>query len=123
METITHNKQDFMSKFKRHEPAARDSTAIVHAKKCHRMYFYRIVLGFTDRNTKPYFRFGSAYHVFMEILERSWYDPITKIGDKDYKNETHVHKALQAAVKRFGKNDPPVGSQWDFQTSGKLIAS
>ena len=123
METITPPKQEFMAKFTRQEPLARDSTAIVHAKKCLRMYFYRIVLGFTERTTKPYFRFGSAYHVFMETLERSWYNPVTKIGDKDYKNEKHIHLALQAAVKRFGKNDPPVGSQWDFQTSGKLVAS
>ena len=123
METITPFKQTFMADLKRHEPAARDSTAIVHAKKCLRLYFYRIVLGYTDRQTKPYFRFGSAYHVFMEVLEKSWYDPIAKIGDKDHKNEAHVDKAIKAAMTRFGKNDPPVGSRWDFQTSGKLMAS
>ncbi len=120
METIDHPKVEFMAELERAEPAARDSTSRTHFKKCPRMYFYRIVLGYSEKETKPYFKFGAAYHKFMEILELSWYDPITGEGDKDEDNPAHIHKALEAAVKLYGKDDPPTGTQWDHLNLARM---
>lgn len=123
MELISPPKQTFMASLPRYEPAARDHTAVIQAKECLRKYFYRIILGFAERETKPYFKFGSAYHIFMETLEKSWFDPVLKTGDKNIDNKEHIEKAIAATVKFFGRSDPPVGSHYDFLSSGRLIKS
>ena len=123
MQLIPPPKQSFMASFPRYEPAARDHTAVIHAKECLRKYFYRIVLGFAERETKPFFKFGTAYHVFMETLEKSWYDPLLKTGNKDHNDKEHLIKAIAASMKSFGRGDPPVGSRYDFLSSGRLLAS
>lgn len=117
METITPPKQTFMARFERYEPASRDHTAIIAAKECFRLYFYKIVLGFAEKTTPQYFKWGTAYHKFREILEREYQK------DKNYDNPEHFQAALDAALKSFGPNDPPAGSRFDFQTQARLQIS
>jgi len=109
METLTPITKRFMTKYERHEPAVRDSTAIRAAKTCKRLYFYTMVLGFRKKDTKPYFAFGTCYHKFREVLERT----------------QELKPALDATLelwKKIGSN-PPVGTKWDFLTGKRLLAS
>src|SRR5215203_2975982 len=69
MELEDHPVRIFMPKYNRYEPKIRDSTSIKSWKTCQRKYFYEIVLGFSSRETPPYFAWGSAYHKFREVLE------------------------------------------------------
>jgi len=71
MEIIKPPKQIFMAGIERREPASRDHTAVISAKTCLRKYFYEMVLGFTDKITPQFFKFGTAYHKFREVLETS----------------------------------------------------
>ena len=115
MELILPVKKIFMPQFERYEPLARDHTATIAFKACARLYFYKIVLGFTERLTPPYFKFGQAYHLFREHLENAF------IAGKS-ENECFI-LGLTAAVNHMGKKDPPAGSKWDFLTLPRLIKS
>lgn len=55
------------------EPKVQDSTAIMNGESCMRKYFYRIVVGRVPKssNMQLIWDFGSAYHKFREILEKS----------------------------------------------------
>jgi hypothetical protein len=111
MELIKPVKQEFMAKFERCEPAARDHSATIKAKECMRLYFYTMVLGFREKETPQFFNFGSAYHKFREKLE-------TEEGPDDKKYVI----ALAAALDIF-QGDPPAGSKYDFLSRGRLMKS
>lgn len=100
----------FLPQFERYEPIVKDHSAVILAKECLRKYFYRMVLGFEEKEHYPFFAFGSAYHKFREILE------ITK----DIKQATMDGFAVW---KKDFPNDPPVGTKWDFLTLGRLALS
>lgn len=57
----------------RTEPIVQDHSSIIVAEACLRKYFYRIVLGRVSRssNMQLIFDFGSAYHKFREVLEKT----------------------------------------------------
>ena len=98
-----------MAKYQRHEPVIHDSTAIVTAKTCFRKYFYKIVLGFRAKGNPPYIAFGSCYHEFREVLEKT----------------QSLDQALDAAAtmwEKIGRN-PPVGADYDFLTGERLFKS
>ena len=107
----------FMAKYQRYEPTVRDSTAVMSAKTCKRLYFLERVSGFVPKETQPYFSFGSCYHKFREILEKS---------HMEGKPEAECLKlALDASGKMWKKigADPPVGTRWEFLTGKRLFAS
>jgi hypothetical protein len=104
--------KQFMSRFDRVEPLILDSTAVTEYKDCARRYFFKIVLGFTPKETAIYFTFGTAYHKFREELE------LTK-GDF----MAGVRRGLAHWDKVQG-DDPPVGSgKWEFMTRLRLLQS
>lgn len=109
METIPHPNAKFMQRFQRYEPASRDHTAIIAAKSCLRFYFYTIVLGFrpNEKDEPVYFRWGSAYHKFREVLE------ITK----DFK------LAVEAATKIWKNYQTDPESKWSHLTGPRLFES
>lgn len=109
MEIIQAPVKKFMAKYERYEPKIRDHTAIITAKTCLRKYFLAIVLGFRPKQTKEYFAFGAAYHHFREILQKS--------GD--------LQTAIGSVIKYWTKHgkEPQPGTQWDFLTGGRLLAS
>lgn len=109
METITPPKQVFMAKFQRFEPASRDSTAIMAAKTCLRLFFYTIVLGFREKEKdKPvYFRFGSAYHKHKEVLYQT--------GD--------FKLSIEAASKVWNNYTPNPDDRFAFMTGPRLLES
>jgi len=98
-----------MKKFKRVEPPILDSSAAQTFKRCPRHYFYRYVLGFRPKEEPPYFRFGSAYHRFREVLQKT----------------DSLKEALVAAnhIFRSKGGDPPVGTQWEYLTELRLFKS
>lgn len=110
MEIITPPLQVFMAKLQRYEPASRDSTAVMAAKTCMRLYFYQIVLGFRpdERDTPVYFRWGSAYHKFREVLEKT-------NGD--------LQLALTAAANIWKDYQTPAESKWSHLTGPRLLES
>ena len=110
MEIIKPPKQTFMAELERFEPASRDSTAIVAAKTCMRYYFYTMVCGFVDKESPMFFKFGSAYHKFREVLE-------TYQGDQEKKYEA----AIVSALLEFGMSDPPIGGKFYFLTRERLL--
>lgn len=103
--------RQFMSKYDRVEPLILDATAITEYKDCPRRYFFKIVLGFTPKETAVYFTFGTAYHKFREELELT----------KDFMSG--VRRALAYWDKVQG-DDPVVGtSKFDFMTRLRLLQS
>jgi len=86
-----------------------DNSAVKDFRKCPRFYFYRHVMGRSPKDEPPYFRFGSAYHRFREILEK----------------KSSVAEGIASAVKLFRARggDPVVGSQYEFLTELRLIKS
>jgi hypothetical protein len=118
--TIEPVKVEFMEKYKRMEPAARDSTAIKAAKECYRKYFFSTVLGFrVGKGVTPiYFGFGSCYHLFREILE---------IEYKKYNNPLDCDKCLKPAwdqTEAIWPGNLPLGSnKWDYLTKDYLLIS
>lgn len=109
MEVLTPITKRFMTKYERHEPKVRDNTSIITAKTCLRKYFLQIVLGFRPKVTPQYFAFGSAYHKFREVLEKT----SSKLD------------GLKAAGNYWEKNgkEPTVGTPYDFLTGKRLLAS
>lgn len=114
METITPPKVEFMPKFSRHEPAARDSTSVRTAQFCLKKYFFTIVLGFRSKDEPIYLLFGKAYHKFREVLE------VEFKKSQDEKESCRI--ALDAATEKW-PGDPVVGTKFDFQTIERLIKS
>jgi hypothetical protein len=106
----------FMTKYKRYEPIVQDHSSVIKAKQCKRKYFYNVVLAFKSRGNSPAMNFGSCYHTFREILERSYLES---------KNEDEAFEKATIAAgdqwKKFG--DPPVGAQFDFLTGARLLKS
>lgn len=98
-----------LEKFGNHEPPITDSSAAQCFKACPRRYFFRYVLARVRKQLPPYIRFGSGYHKFREVFERT--------GD--------FKLAISEAVKLFNKKggDPPVGSRYDFLTGLRLSQS
>lgn len=109
MEIITPPKQEFMAELQRQEPAVRDSTIVMKQKTCRRLYFYEVVCGYRPSSTANYLAFGSAYHKFREVLEKT----------KD------LAKALGAGIDYWRKHgsEPMVGTKFDFLTGQRLLAS
>lgn len=106
-----------MSNFSRHEPVIMDSTAVMTYKTCPRKYFYRIVLGFVPPIKYSYFAFGSAYHLFREVIEKEWMK-----GERDIKSI--VLKGIEAASDYCDKHlVTPLEGKWSFQTKDRLISS
>lgn len=109
MEVIAAPVKRFMAKYERHEPLVRDHTSIITFKTCKRKYFLKIVLGFRPKQTPTYFAFGSAYHKFREVLEKT----------------SDVAQAISAAITYWQKNgtEPIVGTKWAHLTGARLMAS
>jgi len=110
MELIPHPNPRFMAELPRMEPVVRDSTIEMRAKTCKRYYFYTTVLGYRERKSAIYLNWGIAYHKFREVLE------VTQ----------DIKQAIAVVIKTWQKeqgNDPPVGTQWDFMTLERLLAS
>lgn len=112
-------KRRFFSSFVRNEVKIQDSTAITMFMQCHRKYFYRMVLGYKSNKKEPYFTFGSAYHLFREVLERQYFDDPTLPLDR------YLLKALEAATKLWDKEYVPVDpdSKWVWMTKDRLVRS
>lgn len=126
MEIHEHPNKRFMKKYNRYEPVIKDHTAMIQAKQCLRMYFYRIVLGRTPNETAPWFAWGSAYHKFREHLERT-YGFGENAPPKFDQEKANLAFATAADVgikywKNHGK-DEPVGSKYEFYTTERLLKS
>lgn len=98
-----------MTKYERYEPVVRDHSSLIAAKTCKRKYFLKIVLAFRPKQTPTYFAFGSAYHKFREVLERT----------KD------VTKALTATINYWSKHgeEPGINAKFNWLTGPRLLAS
>jgi len=109
MEVLTPITKKFLTKYERYEPKVRDHTSIITAKTCLRKYFLQVVLGWRPKKTPEYFAFGSAYHKFREVL------------DKTESKELAI-KAMMEYWSKHG-TEPVVGTKWDFLTGGRLLQS
>lgn len=109
----------FLPIFERHEPLVADSTAMSTAKDCLRKYFYRHVLGFSNRDTPIYFIFGSAVHKFADEYHKH-------IENNDDAPTTRAQSIL-SAVNYYNKRVNPTliapGSKFDFMTLDRLMLS
>lgn len=108
---------NFMKGFARYEPTIMDSTAIMTYKTCPLKYFYRIVLGFTPKESAPYFGFGTAYHKFREVLQR--------LCDVEKQSvQEGFLLALESALNYYKKQpQPEINSKWEFLTLDRLEQS
>lgn len=109
----------FFNGMERKEVTIQDSTAITTFMQCHRKYFYRMVLGYASNKKEPYFAFGSAYHLFREMLERYYLED--EKGDKNMM----IIKALGKAMELWDKEyvQVPPDSKWIWMNKDRLVAS
>jgi PD-(D/E)XK nuclease superfamily protein len=107
----------FLPMFERHEPEVLDHTAIITAKTCFRKYQLKIVFGFRDNRQTGYISFGSAYHTFREVLEKSFASGMDE--------EKCLEAAMEATANSWTKagGDPPVGIDYDYLTGERLFKS
>lgn len=123
MELEEHNPR-FMKRFKRFEPKIKDSTAMQAWKTCPRMYFYQIVLGRISTEFVPPFPWGSSYHLFREVLEKTYGIGPTMPPkfDEDKAQLAFVEAAMagQEYWKAHGAEQAP-GSKYEFMTLGRLL--
>lgn len=112
-------KKEFMPKFERFEPVARDSTCIATAKQCFRKYFFSMVIAFRvpKGGVMIYLPFGACYHTFRHELENQF--KIHGLNGLD--------KCLQPAWNKAEKDWPgdplPKSSKWDYLTKEYLLVS
>ena len=104
------------------EPKILDSTAIKLYKLCPRKYRWRMIEGYQPSQTQPYFAFGSAYHLFRELLEQE-YKQLKTFTDDDLK--ACFPKPAAAAIQYWTKHgtESIPGTKWDFLNSDRLIKS
>lgn len=117
---------NLLSKYNRHEPTVIDNTALMTYKTCPRKYFLRMVLGFTGKDTEPYFALGSSYHNYREIFEKTWKTE-ESLPFQDRFDYSHV-LAVDSAVKKWNiktgnKEVPAPNTKWDWITLGRLKLS
>lgn len=118
MEVHKPAKRDYMAPFERYEPVIVDSSLIMGYKFCPTSYFFRYVLGFSPKFVEPYFRFGSSYHKFREVLEAHYrLDPNA--------SGSAFEAAKKAGLDVFNKQggDPPLDSKFAFMHHKRLEAS
>lgn len=112
-----HKNITFLKDLPRCEPIMIDSSALNEYKTCPRKYFYRMVLGFADRESPPYFAFGSALHLCVEL----WFKNI------DLPVDARNKLAFKAAMDYHNKNISPLmiqpGAKYDFLSLQRLILS
>lgn len=103
---------------------------MIQLKTCARLYFYRVVLGFVEKQPPQYFGFGSCYHKFREILDDAWIkltpeEKKTKGLDLDWQMDlfTRAVNAANNLWKAKKMKDPVVGDKWDFLTQARFIES
>lgn len=125
METYQNVKQEFLPKYKRHEPVILDHTALITYKTCPRKYFYRMVLGFTDKETPAYFVLGGSYHKYREQFELTWKSE-EGLPFADRFDFSHL-LAKDAAIKKWeskAKGKPlALNTKWDWITIDRLKKS
>lgn len=111
-----------MARMERYEPVLQDHTAMNLYDTCDHKYFLRIVLGFTPphSNTQNLLDAGSHYHKFREILERTWFDPVTQVGKKDV--EEAQFKAFSYILSNKVEVTPAApNSKWSYMDKASLI--
>lgn len=121
MDTITPPLIRTFPNLERYEPVNIDSSALSNFKKCPYSYYLRYVLGFTSKETKIYFSFGTAYHRYREVLEKSWKE-FNGLSHKSY--EEHIATGIEAGLKSWGSTRdliPP--SKFYWLTKARLIES
>lgn len=126
MEIYTDVPKRFMKQFARAEPVAQDHSAVTQAHHCKRAYFYRIVLGFTEKKAPQFFGFGSCIHKFEDALEKKFIEADTAVRMTNEWQLNAFGDALVTArmlwkVKKM--MDPPAGDKWDFLTQDRLVKS
>jgi len=99
----------------RYEMRYLDSSSLGEFKRCPKAYFFRYVLGYTDKEEKIYFAFGRAYHKFREQIEVMWQeDPSVDFG-------SIIGSGMIAAMNVWGNtNDPPPKSRFFWLTRNRL---
>lgn len=114
----------FMKEFDRYEPVIKDHTAMITAKTCLRMFFYRIVLGFTSKESSHIFAWGNSYHKFREVLEKNYgYGDAAPPTFNESKAQEAFTVAATEAVgywKKYGK-DQEIGSKFEFMTTERML--
>lgn len=126
MELEPHPVISFMKRFDRYEPKIRDSHAIKLLKECPRKYFYEIVLGFVSQEKTVVFAWGSAYHKFREVLERSYgIGPDRPASFDQNKAMDACVSAINAGMGYWRKHgaDQEIGSKYGFMTAERLLMS
>lgn len=126
MEIHDHPNKWFMAKYPRYEPVIIDHTAMITAKTCLRLYFYRIVLGRSPKEEPPYFAWGGAYHLYRYLLELGY--GINENKPKQFDDTKAQEAYVQAAQgglaywKKHG-HDQEIGSKYEFMTTERLLKS
>jgi len=114
MEYAPVHERRIMPVLERYEPLVPDSSSLTTYKVCPKKYFFEYVLAFKPKETPPYFSWGSAYHKFHEVVEKSFLAG----GDGNFK------EAFIAATEIFVKDWPRGGiGKWEFMTLVRLQQS
>jgi hypothetical protein len=114
--------------FERFEPIILDSSAITEYKACNRKFWYHYVLGRVPKEDEVYFRFGTAYHKFREILSRLWLSHVSDNSSVNNISNFHndgVVNAIVEALRLYNKlgGNPSTSGRYDFLTASRLQES
>lgn len=128
METKTPVKIEFFKKCERVEPLILDSSAYLEFKKCPRLFFYKIVLGYRPKNSATHLNWGTAYHKFREVLDIEY--KIARSSSQGANNEYCISAPFTAAYKaamliwlKLQPNDPNPDEYFGFMTRSRLHES
>lgn len=100
------------------EPTVTDHSALKLYKECPRKYFYRIVLGYDEKETSIILTWGNALHKFWEILEKTYkVSPVLAPDGAPFKT------AVAATREFWAKEAKPaqLGTKYDYMTEANLI--
>jgi hypothetical protein len=108
--------------------------------ECPRKYFYRYILGWTDRYPSNHLVFGKAWHLAMEHLLRNNYsidslaeaseifltayrEELDETTDENYKPKTpmNANRALIGYFNRFRRDDPKFYEVLHTETGGTVL--
>jgi hypothetical protein len=101
------------------QPRVFDFSTLSTFNQCPRMAYYRYWLGRDSVEPSFPLTFGSAYHLYREVLEKLYIEN----GRTDDPKEWEKYHQLAFAVASDGWVDPPLGHKKEFLTVVRLAAT
>lgn len=113
---------NYMPEMPRYEPVMLSSSAKREYNFCPRAFFYSIVLGFKPKEWVPVFTWGTSYHLFREVLSRTYgyADDTPRKFDEEKAREAYKEAASTAIMYWIKNSQSTLNTKYDFMTVDRL---